>query len=441
MGSSRFHRPRFSFSNATSRFWRRILSKRSLIFASICALYLFFALFGYSQQYQDKPADKDKYRHTRGLYTLDNARPDAVDSYTRAQNVPPTRNNVVYITLKSKRLKPANIRGTIRPKLRRKSKRTPLTQSPFTQNKLGTLGRNAGQNGRYVAQENFLGETLNVDYKSLNMVHDSHFDQQLDSRVSSIRIYSQRAPPWFSPEDVKAMRFLADAKAVRMKKIPHEDFSSLLIFESEAVGNHKLLEGSNLCGGQCGVIGNPVDNTEVFAFHLDRVLGLNRTLPAVSRKFSFLNGRSRNKSLSADCCCTMCELACGHWWSSSHTVQLKATWLHLFMLTTVRPKTRDSTFTTNNGRLLSYFSSLDGQLCPVVLWDASVHPEGNSVLKLTWGEYQNALKQRCLMPKSFSPKPDSICSTVHHHEWSKLALFDFLLQVIKRGLYLQYVIV
>lgn len=106
-----------------------------------------------------------------------------------------------------------------------------------------------------------------------------------------------------------------------------------------------------------------------------------------------------------------------------------------------RPKTRDSTFTTNNGRLLSYFSSLDGQLCPVVLWDASVHPEGNSVLKLTWGEYQNALKQRCLMPKSFSPKPDSICSTVHHHEWSKLALFDFLLQVIKRGLYLQYVIV
>lgn len=79
---------------------------------------------------------------------------------------------------------------------------------------------------------------------------------------------------------------------------------------------------------------------------------------------------------------------------------------------------------------------LDGQLCPVVLWDASVHPEGNSVLMLTWGEYQNTLKQRCLMPKSFSPKPDSICSTVHHYEWSKLALFDFLLQVIKRGLYL-----
>lgn len=72
----------------------------------------------------------------------------------------------------------------------------------------------------------------------------------------------------------------------------------------------------------------------------------------------------------------------------------------------------------------------------MVLWDAFVHPEGNSVLKLTWGEYQKTLKQRCLMPKSFNPKPDSICSTVHHYEWSKQALFDFLLQVIKRGLYL-----
>uniref|UniRef100_H3D676 Golgi associated kinase 1B n=2 Tax=Tetraodon nigroviridis TaxID=99883 RepID=H3D676_TETNG len=333
---------------------RRILSKRSLIFASICAFYLFFALFGYSQQYQDKPADTDKHRHSRRLDT--DARPDAVDSRTRAQNVLPTRNNVVYITLKSKRLKPANIRGTIRPKLRRKARRT---RPPFTQNKFGSVGPNAGQNGRYVAQETFWAETLNVDYKSLNVVHDSH----PDSRVSSIRIYSPKAPSWFSPEDVKAMRFLADAKVVRMKKMPQEDFSSLLIFESEEGGNHKTLEEGTLCGGRCGVIGSPVDNTEVFAFHLDRVLGLNRTLPAVSRKFSYLH---------------------------------------------------------------------DGHLCPVVLWDATVHLEENSVLKLTWGEYQNTLKQRCLVPKSAIPKPDSICSTVHHYEWSKLALFDFLLQIHNR---------
>lgn len=77
---------------------------------------------------------------------------------------------------------------------------------------------------------------------------------------------------------------------------------------------------------------------------------------------------------------------------------------------------------------------LDGQPCPVVLWDASVHPEGQPAVNLTWGEYQNTLKARCLRPKSPSTKPDSNCPTVHHYEWSKLAIFDFLLQVINRFL-------
>lgn len=76
----------------------------------------------------------------------------------------------------------------------------------------------------------------------------------------------------------------------------------------------------------------------------------------------------------------------------------------------------------------------DGQPCPVVLWDASLHPDGpgagRSAVRMTWGEYQNSLKQRCWHRNS-SPKPASGCSTVHHYEWSKLALFDFLLQVIK----------
>lgn len=286
MGGSRFHGLRFPFSKATSLFWRTPLSKRSLIIASLCALYLFFALFGYSQQYQDK----DERRHPRGLHTQDNARPVAVDARTGARIVLPTRPNVVYITLKSKRLKPANIRGTIRPKLRRKVRRTQPPRSPFTHNKFGALGRNAGgENRRYVAQEAFLGETLDVDYQSLNGV----LDPGSDSRVSSIRIYSQKAPPWLSAGDVRAMRFLADAKVARIKKKPHGDFSSLLLFESEPGG--ELLDASNSCGGKCGVIGSTVDNTEVFAFHLDRVLGLNRTLPAVSRRFGFLYGTSKNK--------------------------------------------------------------------------------------------------------------------------------------------------
>lgn len=307
MGSSRFNRVPFPFSEATSRFWRTPLSKRSLIIASLCALYMFFALFGYSQHYQDK----DKRQHIRGLYPLDNARPDTADSHISARFVLPTRPNVVYITLKSKRLKPANIRGTIRPKLRRKVRRTRPTRSPFTQNKFGTLGRDAGENGRSVAQETFLGETLDLDYNTLNGVFGSRFDPGSDSRVSSIRIYSPNAPPWFSAGDVKAMRFLADAKVVRVKKMPEGHFPSLLIFENEALGKHKLFEESNLCRGQCGGIGGPVDNTMVFAFHLDRVLGLNRTLPAVSRKFGFLYGRSGNKMQTfhpADWCCTAWDL-------------------------------------------------------------------------------------------------------------------------------------
>lgn len=68
-------------------------------------------------------------------------------------------------------------------------------------------------------------------------------------------------------------------------------------------------------------------------------------------------------------------------------------------------------------------------------WDASLYPEGFaaglSTVRLTWGEYQSSLKQRC-WHKNSSPKPDSGCSTVHHYEWSKLALFDFLLQVMNR---------
>ncbi|KAF7657725.1 hypothetical protein LDENG_00022950, partial [Lucifuga dentata] len=37
--------------------------------------------------------------------------------------------------------------------------------------------------------------------------------------------------------------------------------------------------------GRCSLIKRPEDWFEVFAFHLDRVLGLNRSLPAVLRTF------------------------------------------------------------------------------------------------------------------------------------------------------------
>nr|XP_046263127.1 Golgi-associated kinase 1B [Scatophagus argus] len=371
MGKSRFHWPCFPFLKLSS-FRRCSLSKRSLIIASACVVYLFFMVsqVGYSQQHRDRRTDKEKYRHTGGLYNLDinGALPDSVD-LPRASFVVPTRSNVVYITLKSKRRKPANIRGTIRPKLRRKVRRSGSDNSAFSLNKLATLGRNGGQIKRSFARETSRGESRDVDYKSLDIIHKPVIDLQSGSHSSSIRIYSQRAPPWFSPQDVKAMRFLADAKVLRINEVSRGGSPSLLIFEGETSGSTTSLNDtklSNVCGGQCGVINSPVDTTEVFAFHLDRVLGLNRTLPAVSRKFSFLH---------------------------------------------------------------------DGQPCPLVSWDASLYPEGLaagwSTVRLTWEEYQNSLKQRC-WHKNTSPKPDSGCSTVHHYEWSKLALFDFLLQIHNR---------
>lgn len=366
MGKSRFHWLCFPFLRLTSSFRRCPLSKRSLIIASACVVYLLLVVsqLVYSQQHRDKRTDK--YRHTRGLYHLDISDSDSVDSQSV---VVPTRSNVVYITLKSKRLKPANIRGTIRPKLRKKVKRNKEANSAFTQNKLVTLEQDAGQIKRDSAPKNSLWEARDIYHKSLNTIHKSHRDAQADSHISSIRIYSQRAPPWLSPQDVRAMRFLADAEVLRIREVSHRDSQSFLIFEVEksvSPINQKHSQLKDTCGGQCGVIHSPVDTTEVFAFHLDRVLGLNRTLPAVSRKFSFLH---------------------------------------------------------------------DGQPCPVVSWDASLYPEGlaagRSMVRLTWGAYQSSLKQRC-WHKNISPKPDSGCSTVHHYEWSKLALFDFLLQIHNR---------
>lgn len=295
MGKTRFYGPCFPFLRLANSFRRCPLSKKGLIIATVCVVYLVFVVsqVGYSQQHRDRRADTDRYRQTRGLYNLEitDTLPASADLQTGASFVVPTRSNVVYITLKSKRLKPANIRGTIRPKLRRKERRNKSASSALTQNQLSTSVSDTGQ----IKRNSSWTETSDVDYKSLNIIQKSHKDGEADSHISSIRIYSQRAPPWFSAQDVKAMRFLADAKVLRIREVSRRELPSLLIFEGEtgtSAINQKRTKRNSVCGGQCGVIKNPVDTTEVFAFHLDRVLGLNRTLPAVSRKFSFLHGRS-----------------------------------------------------------------------------------------------------------------------------------------------------
>lgn len=111
---------------------------------------------------------------------------------------------------------------------------------------------------------------------------------ETDPPVSSIRIYSRTPPPWLSAHDVVTMRALAGAKVLRVEQ-PQGAPWPLLVFESTRPEEPNAALGLAL---------GPVDSVEVFAFHLDRVLGLNRTLPAVSRKLAFLHGGPLNNNYS-----------------------------------------------------------------------------------------------------------------------------------------------
>uniref|UniRef100_A0AAY4CM58 Golgi associated kinase 1A n=1 Tax=Denticeps clupeoides TaxID=299321 RepID=A0AAY4CM58_9TELE len=109
----------------------------------------------------------------------------------------------------------------------------------------------------------------------------------------------------------------------------------------------------------------------VLAFHLDRVLGLNRTLPAVLRNFT--------------------------------------------------------------GDLLPYrFTS--GHARPLIWWDPDIrhladkNNDQNSH-SLTWTQYQAVLRSRCGVDRALNATP---CVGLEHSEWGRLALFDFLLQVNDR---------
>lgn len=292
MGKFGFRRPRFPFLLLATNFRRFPLSKKSLLVASACFAYLLVALIGHTQQQQNRRILTEHYR--RGSWLLDSnqsrALPRSADSQLGALSTTQSHSNVVYITLRSKLIKPANIRGTVRPKLRRKSRRIKSTKSSFTQSKFGTSTPDAGQRKRGGAQMSAReGRSEDAaDYRLLKIIPNHH----AGSQISSIRIYSQRAPPWLSAQDVEALRFIADAKVWRVKEVSRGDSAPLLVFEGEAVAGRKHGKPATVCAGTCGVIGNPVENTEVFAFHLDRVLGLNRTPPAVSRKFRFLHGTS-----------------------------------------------------------------------------------------------------------------------------------------------------
>lgn len=120
--------------------------------------------------------------------------------------------------------------------------------------------------------------------------------------------------------------------------------------------------------GRCSLIKRTEDWFEVFAFHLDRVLGLNRSLPMVLRTFK--------------------------------------------------------------SEILPY-RYISGTPRPAVWWDPDIQHlvnrdnDQNSV-PLSWLQYQELLKVHCGAEADLRTPP---CAGIHHSEWGRLALFDFLLQV------------
>lgn len=194
-------------------------------------------------------------------------------------------------------------------------------------------------------------------------LHDKDFSEVWDqTRAESL--------PWFSEDDVKKMNLLARGIVLSKARIPGHG----QVLQVGLGGCHEntapLTEDHNrLCQtGQCALIKRPSDWFEVLAFHLDRVLGLNRSLPAVLRTF--------------------------------------------------------------HSDLLPY-KYTSGSSRPAVWWDPDIQhladdDNDQNSFSLTWPQYQDLLKARCGLQV---PLNSSVCVGVHHSEWERLALFDFLLQV------------
>ncbi|KAM4810522.1 Golgi-associated kinase 1B [Rhinophrynus dorsalis] len=354
---------------------RRPKSRRNLLL--ICTAGVLYGIFIVSQVIHFLPQQKElnKASHQGGkdaatkqprvsleqnTFYMENIQPEG--GILSSSSPPTLKPNVVYITLRSKRIKPANIRGTVRPKKRRKY--AALAQDWHHQSIFQVSDR--------MGETQWTGEKKipSTMYKTVakEMVQNvGGAKGDTKNRQSNIRIYSNSAPPWFTMEDINAMRFLADSRIHRIKSVPSSQ-GDLILFENDQNPSKKKSVSSapsSTCHGKCGLIKRPLDMSEVFAFHLDRILGLNRTLPSVSRKFQFVQ---------------------------------------------------------------------DSLPCPVILWDASLSAADNdthSSVKLMWRTYQQILLNKCWLNGKV-PKPELGCTDIHHHEWSKMALFDFLLQVYSR---------
>lgn len=340
---------------------RRPRTRRNLLLGTACAIYLGFLVSQVgraSLQHGQVAAKGPQHSRDAAEASLAEIPLDGTLAPQESQgNGTTLQPNVVYITLRSKRSKPANIRGTVKPKRRKKyvvASAVPAQEALAGPSLQPEPARAADAEMPGYAQGDYLANLGERPWRRVRGV------QLPKVQESNIRIYSERAPSWLSKDDIRRMRLLADGAVAGFQHDSSGRGALLLVLEGAASG------AAPRCGpSPCGLLKQPLDMSEVFAFHLDRILGLNRTLPSVSRKSEFIQ---------------------------------------------------------------------DGRPCPIILWDPSLSPASNdthSSVKLTWGAYQQLLKQKCWQ-NGRVPKPEWGCTEVHHHEWSKVALFDFLLQIYNR---------
>nr|XP_020138996.1 protein FAM198A isoform X4 [Microcebus murinus]XP_020139025.1 protein FAM198A isoform X4 [Microcebus murinus] len=177
----------------------------------------------------------------------------------------------------------------------------------------------------------------------------------------------RQVPPWLTELDVQTLWLLAQGEVVAKARVPaHGQVLQVGFSAEDAQQDPSPPRLSRLCSqGLCGLIKRPGDLPEVLSFHLDRVLGLRRSLPAVARRF--------------------------------------------------------------HSSLLPYRYT-DGGVRPVIWWAPDVQhlgdpDEDQNSLALGWLQYQALLAHGCRQP---SQAP---CPGIRHTEWARLALFDFLLQI------------
>lgn len=349
---------------------RRPRTRRNLLLGTACAIYLGFLVsqvgkgsFQHGQATnRGPPNNQDIFKVPFPEIPLDGtlAPPESQGNGSTLQP------NVVYITLRSKRSKPANIRGTVKPKRRKKYAVASVAPDQEVLVRPSLIQPEVARAADAEVPGYVQGYLTKVGERPWRMLHGPGVRtrgsnlQQPRAPESNIRIYSESAPSWLSKEDIRRMRLLADGEVASILPTIFEGGTRLLMLEGSTSGS---VPG---CGpSPCGLLKQPLDMSEVFAFHLDRILGLNRTLPSVSRKLEFIQ---------------------------------------------------------------------DGRPRPIILWDSSLVPSSNashSSVKITWGTYQQLLKQKCWL-NGRVPRPEWGCTEVHHHEWSKMALFDFLLQIYNR---------